>query len=80
LAINGKVQKMRFSNTNNVEDVVTGLPVSKIDHAVSIPCHTDLLLFESAFLTTFTPRCFIAFALQINGIYFGKLAGTPSFF
>jgi IPT/TIG domain/Malectin domain len=35
-SINGKVQRVWGANLENIADVITGLPVSKIDHAVSV--------------------------------------------
>jgi IPT/TIG domain len=37
-SINGKVQRVWGANLENIVDVITGLPVSKIDHAVSVVC------------------------------------------
>jgi hypothetical protein len=61
------VQRVWGANLENIADVITGLPVSKIDHAVSVvwlknPGHYAFMLRIS-----YTPAC----AAQVNGLYFG---------
>jgi IPT/TIG domain/Glucose / Sorbosone dehydrogenase len=69
--INGKIQTVKGANLDIVTDIVTGLPVSELDHAVRASRHRSI---RFANVVPFL-NCFIVVSpttsLQVNGIYFG---------
>jgi Malectin domain/IPT/TIG domain len=67
--INGKVQRVWGANLENIADVVVGLPVSRIDHAVSF-CD-PIVRIRCLQCRNYQTHVSSFFVLQINGLYFG---------
>lgn len=71
-AINGKIQTVRGNNLDIVADIVTGLPVSELDHAVSSMSSCTRFKKYFTIQSHHTHTSSTLPRLQVNGIYFGQ--------